>query len=255
MIQETFGFHKIENLDWSDFIESEENHDAIKCLTLWPDSWNSNGVILYGESGVGKTHIANLWTQTSNSVYVLRPSLNNDPRVLFDTECNFVIDNFDDFLSIKNYNWMFHFFNIAKEKNRYFLLVSRSHPSLWKIELDDLRSRLFTLPTVNIKNPGDELLLKIAKKLSKDYGISIADETLRYMLNFIDRNVTTISGTLKTLDKLAQLGTLLVGLTVVYPYNPLLYLLFQYALRRGIVVLAYRNNDNHRRRNEDSYRK
>jgi len=203
MFQETFGFHKIENLDWSDFIESEENHDAIRCLTLWPSSWNSNGVILYGDSGVGKTHVANLWAQTSKAVYVIKPSLNNDPRVLFDAECNFVIDNFDDFLVTKNYSWMFHFFNIAKEKNRYFLLVSRFHPSLWKIELDDLRSRLFTLPAINMKNPNSELLVKIAKKLSKDYGVAITDDALQYMMNFIDRNVVTISNTLKILDKLA----------------------------------------------------
>lgn len=203
MIQETFGFHKIENLDWNDFIESEENRDAIKYLTLWPSAWTSNGVILHGESRVGKTHIVNLWAQTSNAVYVLKTSLNNDPRALFDTECNFVIDNFDDFLSMENYSWMFHFFNIAREKNRYFVLVSRSHPSLWQIGLNDLRSRLFTLPAINIKNPGDELLLKIAKKLSKDFGIVISEESLQYMMNFIDRNVATISNTLKILDKLA----------------------------------------------------
>lgn len=98
---------------------------------------------------------------------------------------------------------MFHFFNIAREKNRYFVLVSRSHPSLWQIGLNDLRSRLFTLPAINIKNPGDELLLKIAKKLSKDFGIVISEESLQYMMNFIDRNVATISNTLKILDKLA----------------------------------------------------
>lgn len=203
MIQETFGFHKTESLDWNDFIESEENCEAIKCLTLWPSSWNSNGIILYGESGVGKTHIANLWAQTANAVYVLKPSLNNDPRILFEAECNFVIDNFDDFLSTGNCDWIFHFFNIAKEKNRYFLLVSRFHPSLWKIELNDLRSRLFTLPAINIKNPGDDLLLKIAKKLSKDFEINIKNETLQYMMKFIDRNVITMSKTLKILDKLA----------------------------------------------------
>jgi chromosomal replication initiation ATPase DnaA len=202
MIQEVFGFHKIENLDWNDFVESEENHDAIRCLTCWP-LWNSCGIVLYGESGVGKTHIANLWAQTANAVYVLKPSLNNDPRILFDSPCNFVIDNFDSFLTAGNYDWMFHFFNISKEKNRYFLLISRISPSLWKIGLEDLRSRLLTLPAIGIKNPGDELLMKIAKKLANDFGTPVSDGALRYILNFIDRDVVSISNTLKTLDKLA----------------------------------------------------
>jgi chromosomal replication initiation ATPase DnaA len=99
--------------------------------------------------------------------------------------------------------WMLHFFNIAREKNRFFLLISRNHSSLWPIKLSDLRSRLFTLPTVNIKNPNDELLLKIGRKLSKDIGVIISDDALVYIMNFIDRNVTTLLNTLKILDKLA----------------------------------------------------
>ena len=202
MIQEIFGFHKIPNLNWCDFVENHENCDAIAFLTRWPN-WYSNGVVIYGESGVGKTHIASLWAQTANAVYILKTGLNSDPRVLFDTECNFVIDDFDDFLRGKNYDWMFHFFNIAKEKGRSFLLVSEKHPSLWHIPLNDLRSRLLTLPTINLKNPEDELLLKIAKKLTKDLEIKISANTLKYILKFVDRNVSSISHILKTLDKLS----------------------------------------------------
>ncbi|GHT97488.1 chromosomal replication initiator protein DnaA [Alphaproteobacteria bacterium] len=202
MIQEVFGFHKIENLSWSDFVDSSENSDAIKHLMQWP-AWNTSGLIIYGESGVGKTHIANLWAQTANAIYVLKQSLNQNPRTLFETECNFIIDNFDDFLEAKNYDWIFHFFNISKEKSRYFLLLSRTHPSMWKVGLNDLRSRLFTLPAINIKNPDDELLLKIAKKLSKDLEIMVSDDTLRYIIHIVDRNVTSVSNTLKILDKIA----------------------------------------------------
>ncbi|MDR2681750.1 MAG: hypothetical protein LBB29_01735, partial [Holosporaceae bacterium] len=202
MTQEVFGFHRGENLSWHDFVDSDENRDAIKCLVRWPD-WNANGIIIYGEAGVGKTHIANLWAQTANAVYVLRHSLNRNPRTLFEADCNFIIDNFDDFLHFKNHEWMFHFFNISREKNRYFLLLSRTHPSLWRIALDDLRSRLFTLPAIHMKNPEDELLFKIAKKLSKDLGIVIADETVRYLIHIVDRSVSSIAKTLRILDKIA----------------------------------------------------
>ncbi|MDR2795005.1 MAG: hypothetical protein LBB12_04480 [Holosporaceae bacterium] len=202
MIQEVFDFHKVENLNWNDFVDSDENREAIKCLMQWPN-WNANGVIIFGDAGVGKSHIANLWAQTANAVYVLRHSLNWDPRSLFEVECNFIIDNFDDFLNTKNYDWIFHFFNIAKEKNRYFLLLSRCHPSLWRIALNDLRSRLFTLITIQIKNPEDELLFKIAKKISRDLGMVIADEAIRYLIRIVDRSVFSVTNTLKILDKIA----------------------------------------------------
>ena len=202
MMQEIFGFHITPKLNWSDFIENHENCDAISFLTRWPD-WYSNGVIIYGESGVGKTHIASLWAQAANAIYILKTGLNSDPREFFEPGCNFVIDNFDGFLDAKNYDWMFHFFNISKEKCRSFLLISKKHPSLWHVPLDDLRSRLLALPAVKLKNPEDELLLKIAEKLTKDLEIKISESTLKYLLKFVDRNVSSISHTLKILDKLS----------------------------------------------------
>ncbi|MDR2158065.1 MAG: hypothetical protein LBO02_01970 [Holosporaceae bacterium] len=202
MQQEVFSFHQMERLDWNGFIEGEENRDAILCLIKWPD-WNSNGVIIHGESGTGKTHLAALWAQTANAVYVLKESLNHDPRDLFEAECNFVIDNFDDFLSPERYDWMFHFLNIIKEKNKFFLMLGRLHPSLFAVELKDLRSRLLTLPTINICAPKDELLLKISQKIAKDLEITISNDVLVYILNVVDRKVSSIANILRVLDKLS----------------------------------------------------
>jgi chromosomal replication initiation ATPase DnaA len=199
--QEIFAFHKSDSLDWGDFIESHENRDAVACLAKW-NTWNGNGIVIYGESGVGKTHLASLWAQSSNAVYVLKSSIDNDPRLLFESECNFIIDNFDDFLAINN-SWMFHFLNISKETNRFFLLISRTNPALWKIELNDLRSRILALSIINMKNPECELLLKITKKISKDIGVIISDDAIKYMMNFVNRDVISVATALKTFDKLA----------------------------------------------------
>lgn len=204
MIQEIFSFHQVENLDWNDFIESEENREAVACLSCWPKSWHSNGVIIYGAPKVGKTHIASLWAQTANAIYILKPAFSENPRNLFEVNCNFVIDNFDDLADIDINNWMFDFFNICREKNRFFLLISRTSPSIWNIKLKDLRSRLQTLPAINMRSPNDDLLLKIAKKLSKDFGIIVTDETLSYILDHIRRDVPSLSATLRMLDKIAM---------------------------------------------------
>jgi chromosomal replication initiation ATPase DnaA len=202
MQQEVFNFHKIERLDWSDFIESGENRCALSHLTRWPH-WNGQGTIIHGESGTGKTHLAALWAQTANAVYVLKESLLHDPRDLFDAECNFVFDNFDSLIKCENYSWFFHFLNIVKEKYRSFLILSRLHPFLWHVELDDLRSRLFALPIVGIDTPCDDLLLKISRKIAKDFGITVPDDALAYILNTIERNVTSVADILQTLNKLS----------------------------------------------------
>ncbi|MDR2067456.1 MAG: hypothetical protein LBP41_00505 [Holosporaceae bacterium] len=202
--QEIFNFHKVENISWSDFIESSENYDAIACLMKWP-AWTRNGVILFGGAGTGKTHLAALWAQTANAVYILNEALNHDPRDLFAADCNFVIDNFDNFLDLSygRQDWIFHFFNIAHEKNRYFLILSKSNPISWDIELNDLKSRVLALSAVEIQNPGDELLFKIAKKIMRDLELTVPDEVLSHLLYVIDRNVASVAKVLRTLDKLS----------------------------------------------------
>ncbi|MDR0677237.1 MAG: hypothetical protein LBF57_00985 [Holosporaceae bacterium] len=200
MQQEIFEFPQIDRLDWSDFVVSEENRKAVRYLIEWPN-WESNGIIIYGESGTGKTHLAALWAQTANAVYILKESLNYDPRDLFNAECNFVLDNFDYYL--KNQNWLFHFLNIIKEKKRYFLILSRNSPMSMDVDLKDLKSRIFSSVCVNIKSPGDDLLLKISRKIAKDLQISVSDNMLEYILALVDRKVTCISNVLKMLDKLS----------------------------------------------------
>jgi chromosomal replication initiation ATPase DnaA len=217
MRQEVFDFHKIERLDWNDFIERDENRDAISYLAKWPD-WNASGIIIFGESGTGKTHLAALWAQTAAAVYILKESLNHDPRDLFDSECNFVIDNFDDFISPQSYDWIFHFLNIAKEKNRFFLMLGRSRSAVLNIGLNDLRSRLIAVPSVDIDSPGDDLLLKISQKIAKDLEISVPSDVLTLILNTVERNVNSVAKVLKILDKLSLQQKKTLSLSFVKRY-------------------------------------
>ncbi len=203
-VQEVFDFSKEESLSWKDFIESNENRDALAYLTRWPN-WNSNGLVIIGEHGVGKTHLASLWAQSTNAVCVLKSCVNNNPRDLFehtkDNKCNFVFDNFQDFLA--NQRWLFDFYNIAKEKHRYFLITDITPPALWNVSLPDLKSRLNLLPVVRIFSHSDELLFKVTKKLARDYGIEITNSVIEYILMMCRRDIPEISRILKTIDKLS----------------------------------------------------
>lgn len=201
-MQEVFNFHQVENLSWNDFVESDENREAVAWLSQWPKFWRNNGAVIYGEPKVGKTYIASLWARTASAIYVLESGFSDSPRNLFQANCNFVIDNFDSFANIDE--WMFDFVNICKEKNRFFLLISRTKPSMWNINLQDLRSRLAMLPAINIKMPSDDSLMKITRKISQDLGAIIADEVLNYIMAHVTRDVATLSETLKVLNKLSM---------------------------------------------------
>lgn len=198
--QEIFSFCEQTNLNWSDFIESEENHEALMWLMRWPD-WPGFGIILTGTQGVGKSHLAALWAQSANAVYVLPHSLNHDPRELFQGESNFVIDNISEFLC--NEEWLFDFYNIVKEKKRYLLLIDRDSPQNWNISLKDLRSRIMSLPRICIRNYGDEMLVRICQKIAKDIAIDISDRTLEYIVQTYERDISSLTNILRTLNKLS----------------------------------------------------
>ena len=202
MQQEILSFEKIEKLDWNNFVEGPENRDAITYLVKWPD-WSNNGLIIHGNSGVGKTHLVTLWAQTANAVFISEKDMPSDPRSLFSDDANFVFDNFDNFLEAENFDWLFHFINIAREKQKFFVFVSRHQPSFWTITLNDLRSRILALPSVHIENPGDELLFKIAQKLCSDLGILIHENTINFILKRIDRQVNSVAKLLEILNKLS----------------------------------------------------
>lgn len=202
--QEIFDFNHNNDLNWNSFIASDENAVALSYLTAWPN-WSKNVLIICGESGTGKTHLANLWKQTANAIEISQESFYLSPRSMFDdNKCNnFILENFDRIIGVENYDWLFHFLNILSEKNRYLLILSRQHVSSMRICLKDLQSRLASYAFVEIERAGDDLLLQIARKISRDLGIYISDKSLMLILQIINRDVASLSDALKKLNKLS----------------------------------------------------
>ena len=198
--QEVFDFHQPERLDWNDFVESDENRDVISYLKQW-NSWKTNGLIIFGASGVGKTHILTLWQQSAKATKIQMDDLNHNPRELFENQRNFAIDDIEKFLQTQSYNWFFDFLNILKEKQGVIVATTSTSPSIWDISLQDLKSRLLLIPVLKISDPGDSLLFHIIKKLAKDLGTKIADNCVQYILNNFPRNIQEIRNLINTLNK------------------------------------------------------
>ena len=95
------------SFDEDNFIVSSSNQNASKYLNKWP-SWVSNFVILFGESGVGKSHLANIWLQKSNA---LRVNYENIDLKKAQESKNILIEDLE--LSINKYNDLFHLINLV----------------------------------------------------------------------------------------------------------------------------------------------
>ena len=74
MIQLTLSFSGHTALGRSDFLVSESNAAAIGWIDRWPD-WPASTLLLHGQPGCGKTHLARLWCERASAVILTGETL------------------------------------------------------------------------------------------------------------------------------------------------------------------------------------
>ena len=106
-----------------DYVKSPCNWEAAQWVHRWPE-WPMKMIAIYGEPGCGKTHLAHIW-QGKTGARFLTPSdiLNLSPHDALGEASAVILDNVEA-LFPKEANpdaavedWMFHFYNLVKEKN------------------------------------------------------------------------------------------------------------------------------------------
>lgn len=180
--------HKTEYLE-EDFIVSPSNEEAYKWLN---QKWNSNFLCIFG--GKGKTHLAHIWAE-NNSAKILQ-----EIDIIKSASGNIVIDNADKITDEVNF---FHLFNKIKEEGGYMLLTAQKPPSKWNIRLPDLRSRLNTVPAVEIYPPDDMLLEALLIKHFSDRQLRVGDPVIKYITARIERSFSAVEKLVNKLDRLS----------------------------------------------------
>jgi len=102
--------------------------------------------------------------------------------------------------SLSQEDWMFHFYNLAKEKGVYLLLCCEQPPAQWKISLPDLRSRLATILSVGVSPPDEEVLKSVLFKLCVELGMNLTPEAADYILHRVERSFDSVRDVVRTLD-------------------------------------------------------
>ena len=87
-----------------------------------------------------------------------------------------------------NYEAMFHLYNQYRNENGFILFTSEVAPARLNIPLPDLRSRLNIIPSIEIKEPDDELLQALIVKLFTDRQVTISQEVLNYIIANMQRS-------------------------------------------------------------------
>ena len=203
-----------------DYVKSPCNWEAAEWVHRWPE-WPMKMIAIYGEAGCGKTHLAHIW-QGKTGARFLTPSdiLNLSPHDALGEASAVILDNVEA-LFPKEANpdaavedWMFHFYNLVKEKNADLLFCSLRPPTQWAVRLPDLRSRLATILSIAINPPDEEALKAVLFKLCSERGMVLSVEVGEYILRRVERSFDHILSLVDTLDKrtLSQHRQLTLGL-------------------------------------------
>jgi len=195
--QLAFALPHAESLTRDNFLEGPANEAGLTLIESWPD-WPNRIMLLVGEEGSGKSHLAAIWAELSGarstSAHTLTPA--SVPAALA-TGALVVEDlkpaDFDE-------RALFHLMNLAREDAAFVLITSRLAPSAFEIELRDLRSRLRAVPVVSLSPPDDHLFRALIVKFCADRQLTVDEAVVSYLANRIERSYAAVRQAVELLD-------------------------------------------------------
>ncbi len=195
--QLAFALPHAESLTRDNFLEGPANEAGLTLIESWPD-WPNRIMLLVGEEGSGKSHLAAIWAELSGarstSAHALTPA--SVPAALA-TGALVVEDlkpaDFDE-------RALFHLMNLAREDAAFVLVTSRLPPSAFEIELSDLRSRLRAVPVVALSPPDDNLFRALIVKFCADRQLTVDEAVVGYLANRIERSYAAARHAVELLD-------------------------------------------------------
>lgn len=185
-----------------DFFVTPCNAEAVGWVDRWPD-WPVPGVVVYGPSASGKSHLAEVWTTRSGAVsrtlHALAEAL---PPAVMGEARNLALD-LGDGASIPDdlEEPLLHLYNLVVEQGGSLMFTARTPPARGAIHLADLSSRLRALPAVPIASPDDALLTAVLLKQLEDRQISLPRDAVTYAISRMERSFDAISRLVATLDR------------------------------------------------------
>jgi len=187
-----------------DFLIAPNNQDAVAWIDLWPE-WPAPVLILYGPIASGKSHLAAVWRERSQSAYIAPKELNDSSvRELAQRSRHLIVEDADDLIgNIETEKGLFHLYNLFKEEKRTLLLTLQEPPIRRAFAVPDLASRLRAAPAVAIREPDDVLLGAVLVKLFNDRQIRVSEDVIKYILSHMERSFEAARVIVESADRKA----------------------------------------------------
>tara|TARA_Y100000590_G_scaffold98506_1_gene112137 strand:+ start:1819 stop:2547 length:729 start_codon:yes stop_codon:yes gene_type:complete len=207
-VQLLFNLERKKIYEKDDFLVFESNKEVFKLINEWPN-WSSRKIIIFGDKGTGKTHLAKIWQKKTSAIIL---NLNKFKKIKFENfflkKNIFIIEdivNFFDKINKKEKDNLeknlLHFYNLIEEKKGYLLLTALTPPKLWGISLPDLKSRILSSIAIKIKKPEDELLSSVLVKLFIDKQILIDKKIIKFIVYRSERSFSNLQNIVNKIDE------------------------------------------------------
>ena len=178
-----------------DFFVSEANAQAFAMISA-PQSWPEGKLVLTGQSGAGKSHLAGIF-QSAEGAELFQAA---DIGPAFRTDATAVIIEDMEGLPKNGEEAVFHLHNNLRAAGGLLLLTAQTPPTRWQIALPDLASRMQAASVVSIANPDDALLGALVMKHFADRQITPNPALVTYLTKRIERSHDAAAQIVAALD-------------------------------------------------------
>jgi chromosomal replication initiator protein len=218
----TFSTYLNGRYTFDNFIEGESNQLAVsagKAIAKDPGGTRFNPLVIYGGTGLGKTHLVQA---IGNQII----SKSRKARVLYTTSERFTMEyissiqnnKLNDFINYyrgidalivddiqffggkeKTQDNFFHTFNALHQEGKQLVLTSDKPPRDLKDVDDRLMSRFQWGLIVDIQPPDFEMRMAILQKKSEDEGLELPMDVVEYLARSITKSIRELEGALISL--------------------------------------------------------
>lgn len=190
-------------LSGEDFLVSPSNQQAVQWIDNWPN-WPGPLLVIVGPTGSGKTHLANVFLNTTAAKNVGIDMFDeHDPATIVDGAKALVVENAENFIKGGLAEHLLHLYNLAREQNICILMTAETAPARWQVNLKDLSSRLNTAPVAEINPPDDALISALLIKQFSDRQIDVGQDVISYLLSRMDRSFDAVRNVVESTDRLS----------------------------------------------------
>ncbi|CAN5527745.1 DnaA/Hda family protein [soil metagenome] len=166
-----------------DFLVAPSNAKAVALIDAWP-RWPGTALLVLGQPGSGKTHLAEVWRARSGAARIDGRDLDEGavPELL--RSGGVAVEGIPQ--GDAGERALFHLLNLAREQKGHVLITACDPP---QVRLPDLRSRLNAAPVAHLGLPDDELLRGVLVKLFADRQIAVDEAVIAYLVLRMPRSL------------------------------------------------------------------